>query len=120
MMDPAGRRAMRLEIRAVRIRDVQVGARTELRDHVAVIDPDELRALALQDSQFPDVRVRVAQPDQLLRIIKAIHAHHPPGREYVKRYHARRLEAAGCRLSNHPQAMKTAPRHDGASEAREQ
>jgi len=63
---------MRLEIGAVRIRDVQVGARTELRDHVAVIDPDELRALALQDSHFADVRVRVAKPGESVRIINAL------------------------------------------------
>jgi len=51
---------------------VQVGARTELRDHVAVIDPDELRALALQDSHFADVRVRVAKPGESVRIINAL------------------------------------------------
>lgn len=63
---------MRLEVGSVRIRDVQLGSRTELRDHVLAIDTDELRALVLEDPHFADVRVRLAKPGESVRIIHAL------------------------------------------------
>ncbi len=63
---------MRLEVGTVRVRDVALGARTELRDHVAFIDAAELKALCLEDPHFTDVRVHVAKPGESVRIINVL------------------------------------------------
>jgi sarcosine reductase len=63
---------MRLEIGTVRIRDVEIGASTALRDHVLAIDLEEIRALALDDPHFADVRVHVAKPGESVRIVHAL------------------------------------------------
>src|SRR5438132_8889211 len=63
---------MRLEVGSIRIRDVELGAGTALRDHTLVIDPQELRALVLDDPHFTDVRVHVVKPGESVRIIHAM------------------------------------------------
>ena len=63
---------MRLEIGSIHVRDVEMGGRTELRDHTLVLDPEELRALVLEDSHFADVRVRLVEPGESVRIIHAL------------------------------------------------
>ena len=63
---------MRLEIGSIHVRDVEIGGRTELSDHTLVVDPDELRALILEDAHFADVAVRVAKPGESVRIIQTL------------------------------------------------
>ena len=63
---------MRLEIGTINVRDVELGGRTELRDHTLVIDRDELRALVLEDAHFADVSVSVVKPGESVRIIHTL------------------------------------------------
>ena len=53
---------MRLEIGSFDVRGLELGRHTGLDDHTLVVDPDELRALVLDDPHFADVRVRLARP----------------------------------------------------------
>jgi len=63
---------MRLEIGTMNVRDVEVGGRTELRDHTLVVDVQELRRLVLEDQHFADAQVRVVKPGESVRIIHAL------------------------------------------------
>jgi len=63
---------MRLEVGSIHIRDVEIGRDTALSDHTLVIDPEELRALVLEDSHFADVRVHLVKPGESVRIIHAL------------------------------------------------
>jgi glycine reductase len=63
---------MRLEVGSVHIRDVELGDQTELRDHTLAIDPDELKALVLEDPHFADVCIHLAKPGEPVRIINAL------------------------------------------------
>jgi glycine reductase len=63
---------MRLEVGTMNITDVEQGRSTELRDHTLVIDPEELRALILDDSHFADVTLRLVKPGESVRIIHAL------------------------------------------------
>src|SRR5438552_3099805 len=70
-------KAMRLELGTIHVRDVEVGATTELRDHTLTVDLGELRALVLEDSHFADCRVRLVKPGESVRIIHALDAVEP-------------------------------------------
>ncbi len=63
---------MRLEVGSIHVRDVELGSGTALSDHTLVVDPEELRALILDDSHFTDVRVRLVKPGESVRIIHAL------------------------------------------------
>jgi glycine reductase len=63
---------MRLEVGSIHIRDVVIGRDTALADHTLVIDPEELRALVLEDSHFADVRVHLVKPGESVRVIHAL------------------------------------------------
>jgi len=63
---------MRLEVGSNHIRDVVIGRDTALSDHTLVIDPEELRALVLEDSPFADVRVHLVKPGESVRVIHAL------------------------------------------------
>src|SRR5713226_2104755 len=71
-MEAPGRTPMRLEVGTVHIKDVELGRSTELRDHTLVIDPEELRALVLDDSHFADVTLHLVKPGESVRIIHAL------------------------------------------------
>jgi glycine reductase len=63
---------MRLEVGSIHVRDVEVGGRTELTDHILVFDPEEVRSLVLDDPHFSDVVVRLVKPGESVRIIHAL------------------------------------------------
>src|SRR5262245_31756030 len=63
---------MRLEIGSIQIQDVTLGPATMLADHRLVIDPEDLRALVLEDAHFEDVQVHLVKPGESVRIIHAL------------------------------------------------
>src|SRR5262249_46861807 len=63
---------MRLEVGTVHVRDVATGRATALSDHTLTIDPEELRALVLEDSHFADVRVHLVKPGESVRVIHVL------------------------------------------------
>ena len=63
---------MRLEVGSIHVKDVALGASTALRDRTLTIDPEELRALVLDDSHFADCRIHLAKPGDSVRIIHAL------------------------------------------------
>ena len=65
-------RPMRLEVGSIHVRDVEIGRATALSGHTLVIDPEELRALVLEDSHFADVRVHLVKPGESVRVIHVL------------------------------------------------
>jgi glycine reductase complex component B subunit alpha and beta len=63
---------MRLEVGSIPVRDIVVDGATTLDDGVLTLDPEELRALVLEDSHFADARVRVVKPGESTRIINVL------------------------------------------------
>src|SRR3989442_7080999 len=63
---------MRLEVGSIHVRDIEIGRATALRDHTLVIDPEELRALVLEDSHFADVQVHLVKPGESIRVIHVL------------------------------------------------
>src|SRR5262247_2938145 len=63
---------MRLELGSVPVRDVAVGGPIAFDDGVLTIDPEELRALILEDPHFAAARVRVVKPGESVRIINVL------------------------------------------------
>ena len=56
---------MRLEVGSIHVHDVAIGRATALADRTLVIDPEELRALVLDDSHFDDVEFHFVPAEQI-------------------------------------------------------
>src|SRR5438874_12976185 len=63
---------MRLEVGSVPVREIGVDGALALDEGVLTIDPQELRALILEDPHFADARVRVVRPGEPVRIINVL------------------------------------------------
>jgi glycine reductase len=58
-----------LFLRRVKIRDIVLGDKTEIEDHVLQIDPQQLVDLLLEDRHLRAVEIRIAKPGESKRII---------------------------------------------------
>jgi glycine reductase complex component B subunit alpha and beta len=63
---------MRLEVGSLPVRDITVDGITALDDGVLTLDPDDLRALIMEDPHFADARVHVVKPGESARIINVL------------------------------------------------
>jgi glycine reductase len=63
---------MRLEVASIPVRDIGVDDTMALEDGVLTLDPEELRALIMEDPHFADARVRVVKPGESARIINVL------------------------------------------------
>ena len=60
---------MRLELVIIKIKDVQFGEKTSIKDGVLYVNKDELIAIALQDDRLSEADVKLARPGEEVRII---------------------------------------------------
>ena len=60
---------MHLELGVIKIKDVQFGEETVIKDGVLYVNKDELIALALQDDRLSEADVELARPGEEVRII---------------------------------------------------
>ena len=59
---------MRLRLDMLTIRDVRLGARTEVADHVLYVEKGALQTLLLQDRRFASIDIELARPGEACRI----------------------------------------------------
>ncbi len=67
----------RLEIAALRVREVQFGQRTNFVDGMLTLNRDEVAALVLSDARFASARVEIARPGEFARIVHCLDAIEP-------------------------------------------
>jgi glycine reductase complex component B subunit alpha and beta len=63
---------MRLQVGSVPVRDISVEGTIALDDGVLTLDPEELRALIMEDPHFADAHVRAVKPGESTRIINVL------------------------------------------------
>ena len=63
---------MKLDLAYYHISDVQFGKKTEIRDKVLYIDRNELRSYLLSDKNFSDIKIEIAHPGEMTRIINIL------------------------------------------------
>lgn len=60
---------MKLELRRIHIKDIQLGKETTVKDGVLTVNEDELVAKLKEDERIQDVKIDIAKPGQKVRII---------------------------------------------------
>jgi sarcosine reductase len=63
---------MKLDLAYYPISDVQFGKKTKISDRVLYIDHDELRLYLLSDKNFSDIKIEIAHPGEMTRIINIL------------------------------------------------
>ncbi len=63
---------MRLQLDTIEIRDVRFAGATTVGDGVLSVNPDELRALLLEDRRFAELSVEIAHPGERCRIVRVL------------------------------------------------
>jgi sarcosine reductase len=60
---------LKLELRRIHIKDIQLGKETTVKDGVLTVNEDELVAKLKEDERIQDVKIDIAKPGQKVRII---------------------------------------------------
>lgn len=68
---------MKLDLDIIRVKDVQFGPRTELRDHRLNINQAELQQLLLEDRRFASVEIALTHPGDRCRIVQVVDVMEP-------------------------------------------
>jgi len=63
---------MRLQIESIDVKDIQVGSKTHVSDHILHVNLGELEALILKDDRIKSVEINIAYPGDRVRIVRVV------------------------------------------------
>lgn len=60
---------MKLQLGDIKIADIKLADKTQIKDHVLYVNPDDLKTELLKDSRIKDIKIDIARPGDKTRII---------------------------------------------------
>ena len=60
---------MKLQLGDIKIADIKLADKTQIKDHILYVNPDDLKTELLKDSRIKDIKIDIARPGDKTRII---------------------------------------------------